>query len=137
MPRSLPGPRTLRLSRKIAPSVGSIRPATSRSKLVLPQPDGPTITENSLSSTSSEMFSSAVTGAPPLGIKRSATFSMCSFGVCRKLQHPVAQPGRLLHETQCSIEVEVHIDRVQMRIWRRLRKQLERQPVAGIVGIQQ
>ena len=63
MPRSLPGPLMAVLSSVIAPSVGSIRPATRRSRLDLPQPEGPTMTENSLSSTLSEMFSSAVTGS--------------------------------------------------------------------------
>ncbi len=64
MPRSFPGPLTCALSSRIVPWVGPIKPATSRNRLVLPQPDGPTITENSLSSTSSEMFSRAVTGIP-------------------------------------------------------------------------
>ncbi len=73
MPRSRPGPVTRASSSQMAPSVGSSSPATSRSRLVLPQPDGPTMTENSWSPTSSEMFSSAVTGAPVLGTKRSAT----------------------------------------------------------------
>src|SRR5256886_12392198 len=55
----------------MAPDVGWIKPATSRSRLDLPQPDGPTITVNSFSSTSREMRSSAVTGCLIRGVKRS------------------------------------------------------------------
>ena len=88
MPRSLPGPLMRAPSSEIAPSVGSIRPATRRSRLVLPQPEGPTMTENSLSSTSSEMFSSAVTGTPRRDVNRSATLSMRSFGDAANVTRP-------------------------------------------------
>src|SRR2546427_617530 len=62
----------------MAPAVGWIKPATSRNRLDLPQPDGPTMTENSFSSTSREMRSSAVTGCPIRGVKRRMTLSMRS-----------------------------------------------------------
>ena len=88
MPRSRPGPLMRVSSSEIAPSVGSIRPATRRSRLVLPQPEGPTMTENSLSSTSSEMFSSAVTGTPRRDVNRSATLSMRSFGDAATVTRP-------------------------------------------------
>src|SRR5690242_19149706 len=78
MPRSLPGLVTSRPATRIAPVVGSINPATRRSRLDLPQPEGPTITENSLSATSSEMWSSACTGLPLRGVKRSETSSISS-----------------------------------------------------------
>src|SRR3989442_12081859 len=62
----------------MAPAVGWIKPATSRNRLDLPQPDGPTMTENSCSSTWREMRSSAVTGCPIRGVKRRMTLSMRS-----------------------------------------------------------
>src|SRR5213596_1124362 len=82
----------------MAPAVGWIKPATSRSRLDLPQPDGPTMTENSFSSTSREMRSSAVTGRPIRGVKRRTTLSMRSLpmfggprasGVARPRQQPI------------------------------------------------
>src|SRR3989454_739541 len=60
-----------------------------------PQPDGPTMTENSFSSTSREMRSSAVTGCPIRGVKRRMTLSMRSlpmFGGPRA--SGVAGPGQ-------------------------------------------
>src|SRR5437667_4149324 len=95
MPRSRPGPVTSVPSSVIEPSVGSIRPATSRNRLVLPQPEGPTITANSWSATSSEMRSSAVTSFPRLGPNRNTTSSMHSramgSGILRPRQQPRAQ----------------------------------------------
>src|SRR2546426_520397 len=79
----------------MAPAVGWIKPATSRNRLDLPQPDGPTMTENSFSSTSREMRSSAVTGCPIRGVKRRRTLSMRSlpmFGGPRA--SGVAGPGQ-------------------------------------------
>src|SRR5436309_2843987 len=79
----------------MAPAVGWIKPATSRNRLDLPQPDGPTMTENSFSSTSREMRSSAVTGCPIRGVKRRMTLSMRSlpmFGGPRA--SGVAGPGQ-------------------------------------------
>src|SRR5437868_3938793 len=65
----------------MAPELGWMRPAISLSRLDLPQPDGPTITENSLFATSSEMLSSAVTGLPVCGVKRRVTASMRSLAL--------------------------------------------------------
>src|SRR5437660_4172671 len=65
----------------MAPEVGWMSPAVSRKRLDLPQPDGPTMTENALFSTSSEMLSSAVTEPPVRGMKRSVTASMRSFAL--------------------------------------------------------
>ena len=68
------------LSSRMVPSVGPISPATSRSRLVLPQPDGPTMTENSLSSTSSDMCLERGHRLPLRDVNRNATLSMRSFG---------------------------------------------------------
>src|SRR5690348_15000328 len=78
MPRSLPGAVIGLPESRTSPSVGATNPATTRSRLDLPHPDGPTITENSLSSTSSAIRSSAVTGFPLRGVKRSVTPSILS-----------------------------------------------------------
>src|ERR1700749_1231715 len=78
MQRSLPGLVTGRPATRIAPVVGSISPATRRRRLDLPQPEGPTITENSLSATPSEMWSRACTGLPLRGVNRSETSSISS-----------------------------------------------------------
>src|SRR5690242_15678039 len=100
MPRSLPGRITRLPSRKIAPDVGVLRPATRRKRLDLPQPEGPTMTANSCSLTSSEMPSSAVTGGAFFCSKRSTTLSIRSFvmsdaaqrsGVLRPGHEPIAQ----------------------------------------------
>src|SRR5512132_4183750 len=65
----------------MAPDVGWMSPAISRSRLDLPQPEGPTMTENSLLPTSSDMLSRAVTALPVRGRKRSVTASMRSLGL--------------------------------------------------------
>src|SRR5215471_16988123 len=96
MPRSRPGPVTSAPSSVIMPLVGSISPATRRNRLVLPQPDGPTITANSFSATSSVMLSSAVTVWARLSPKRNVTFSIRSFamrtsGIGGPRQQPRAQ----------------------------------------------
>src|SRR5215469_463860 len=84
----------------MAPEVGVLRPATRRSRLDLPQPEGPTMTANSCSLTSSEMPSSAMTAGALFCSKRSTTFSMRSFvivratrrsGILRPGQEPIAQ----------------------------------------------
>ena len=64
MPRSAEGPAIGRPSRVITPSVASARPAIRRSRVDLPQPEGPTITDSSRSGIASEMSSSAVTVGP-------------------------------------------------------------------------
>ena len=47
------------------PAVGASSPATSRSSVDLPHPDGPTRQTNSLRCAVSEMSSSATTSSPP------------------------------------------------------------------------
>src|SRR6266852_5206987 len=49
----------------------------------------------------------------------------------------VGQSCRLAHEIQRSIPVEIAVDRGQMRERRRLREQLKREPVAGIIRVQE
>src|SRR6266478_5519998 len=49
----------------------------------------------------------------------------------------VGQASGLAHEIQRSIPVEIPVHRGQMRERRRLRKQLERQAMAGIVRVQE
>ena len=57
------------------PPVGGTRPATSRSSVDLPQPDGPTRQTNSLRRTSSETSDMATTCSPPRVTKVLATWS--------------------------------------------------------------
>ena len=65
MPRSGPGPVTARPSSSTWPSLGLSRPATIRSSVDLPQPEGPTMVMKSLAATSRSTGSSARTGSPP------------------------------------------------------------------------
>ncbi len=65
MPRSAPGAATGVPSSSTRPVVGVSRPATMRSSVDLPQPDGPRIVMKSLSATSSVVGCSATVGAPP------------------------------------------------------------------------
>ena len=65
MPRSGPGPATGVPLRMIWPAVGASSPATSRSKVDLPQPEGPTMVTKSLSATARSVGSSARVGGPP------------------------------------------------------------------------
>ena len=77
MPRSADGPVIARSPCVIAPEVG--RPAPRRrSSVDLPQPDGPTMHENSRSGIASAMSSSAVTGRPLRPAKRTVTSSIRS-----------------------------------------------------------
>src|SRR5215470_14956302 len=62
MPRSAPGPRTGVPSDSTRPVVGWSRPATMRSRVDLPQPEGPSSTRKSWSSIVSEVGSSARVG---------------------------------------------------------------------------
>ena len=78
MPRSAEGPAIGRPSSVIRPAVTSAKPATRRSKVDLPQPDGPTITDSSRSGIASEMSSSAVTVRPLRPAKRTVTPSIRS-----------------------------------------------------------
>src|SRR6476646_380841 len=64
MPRSAPGPMTSWPSRRTSPVVGASSPATMRSSVLLPQPDGPRIVMKSLSAIDKVVGSSASTGAP-------------------------------------------------------------------------
>src|SRR5438093_12268149 len=65
MPRSAPGPVTGAPSSSTRPVVGTSSPATMRSSVDLPQPDGPSTPMKSLSATASEVGSSARVGGPP------------------------------------------------------------------------
>ena len=81
IPRSAPGPVTLRFETKISPAVGRSRPATMRRKVDLPQPDGPISETNSCAATLSDTPFSASTSCPscrskyvfdtPLAVRRS------------------------------------------------------------------
>src|SRR5262245_45950225 len=65
MPRSGPGPPTGTPSSSTRPLVGVSSPATMRSSVDLPQPDGPRIARKSLSATSKASGSMARVGARP------------------------------------------------------------------------
>src|SRR5690349_18546194 len=65
IPRSAPGARTTCPSRRTSPLVGVSSPATMRSSVLLPHPDGPRIVMKSLCATSSDVGSSACVGGPP------------------------------------------------------------------------
>ena len=65
MPRSEPGPATGSPSSATRPAVGTSSPATMRSSVDLPQPEGPRMVMKSLSSTAIEVGSSARVGSPP------------------------------------------------------------------------
>src|SRR5580765_609094 len=79
MPRSAPGAFTGIPSRSTRPAVGVSSPATMRSSVDLPHPDGPRIVMKSLSATASDTGCSATVAAPPRtpGNVR-ATFSIAS-----------------------------------------------------------
>src|SRR3954452_833768 len=75
MPVSSRGSVTLAPPIETVPSVGATRPATRRSNVDLPHPDGPTRQTNSLRRTSSEMSAMATTCSPPRVTKVFATWS--------------------------------------------------------------
>ena len=58
------GPQSSLPSRKIRPAVMLWKPAMALSKVVLPQPEGPTIMQISPALMSSEQWSTAITAAP-------------------------------------------------------------------------
>ena len=64
MPRSPPGPVISWPSRIREPSVGSSSPATMRSTVDLPQPDGPSRAQSSFSATSKETSTTASMTSP-------------------------------------------------------------------------
>src|SRR5262245_48493624 len=111
MPRSEPGPVTTEPSSKTRPSLALSRPAMIRSKVDLPQPEGPKIVMKSLSATSMVMGSRASVGAAPLraGGKARETASMqtllmghrCSAGLVQSCQSPREQ------QAICSLEQEI------------------------------
>jgi hypothetical protein len=79
MPRSGPGPITGLPFRMMRPVVGRSSPATSRSSVDLPQPDGPRMVTKSLSGTSRLVGSSARVAAPRrTPAKMRDTFSITS-----------------------------------------------------------
>src|SRR5579875_3094605 len=57
MARSRDGPVIGLPPARTCPALGGVRPASSRSRVVLPQPDGPTIVSNSPSATERSMRS--------------------------------------------------------------------------------
>src|SRR5260370_2376949 len=57
--------------------------------------------------------------------------------LCAGLNNTVRQVRGLLHIAQRAVEIEVAEHRAQMRERRRLSKQLEREPMPGVVRIQQ
>src|SRR5580698_9616534 len=63
MARSVPGPESFLPCIRISPESGLIRPSRILRKVLLPQPDGPTIDTNSPSATSISKLPSAGTGA--------------------------------------------------------------------------
>src|SRR2546428_1062883 len=65
MPRSAPGPVTGAPSTSTRPAVGASSPATIRSSVDLPQPDGPSRQMKSLSATASDVGSNARVGGAP------------------------------------------------------------------------
>src|SRR3954468_2451994 len=75
MPVSSRGSVTLAPPIETLPSVGATRPATRRSNVDLPHPDGPTRQTNSLRRTSSETSAMARTCSPPRVTKVLATWS--------------------------------------------------------------
>ena len=77
---------------EIVPSVGSSRPAIRRKVVVLPQPEGPTSTSSSWSSTTRQALSTARTLSPPGPWK---TLVRCSRTTCamRKLSEVEAEPS--------------------------------------------
>src|SRR5437763_16208633 len=65
MPRSAPGAVTAAPSSVTRPVVGRSRPATMRSSVDLPQPEGPSRQMKSLSATASDVGSRARVGGAP------------------------------------------------------------------------
>ena len=79
MPRSGPGRATGLPSSSTFPLVGVSSPATRRSRVDLPQPDGPRMVTKSLSPTAMVVGSSARVGCPPRTPgKTRETFSIAS-----------------------------------------------------------
>ncbi len=69
MPRSAPGPVTGSPSSSTRPEVGESRPATMRSNVDLPQPEGPRMVTKSFSRTSKSTGSKAWVW-PPRGLTK-------------------------------------------------------------------
>src|SRR3954466_4151163 len=65
MPRSAPGPSMRRPSSSTSPLLGWSSPATMRSSVLLPQPEGPRMVTKSFSATSSVVACNANVGEPP------------------------------------------------------------------------
>src|SRR5215471_6122469 len=85
----------------MSPEVTSSRPAIMRSVVLLPQPDGPTSTTNSLSGMSRLMLRTASTSSKRLTTLRNAT-SAIAFGPLSALGGAGGEPG----------DVVVHQERV-------------------------
>ena len=78
---------TTRSPIRIEPDVSASSPASSRSAVVLPEPDGPTSTMNSPSSISSERSATAVVSP-----KRFVTCSKVTGATTQPLTAPVSMP---------------------------------------------
>src|ERR1700724_29169 len=81
-----------------------------------------------------DIDSAAVVAAAMAGLR--SRFGGAGSGF-RYSRGPFGKAGRLSHEIQRAVPVEIAVDGREVRIWRRLREQLEGQPVARIVRIQQ
>src|ERR1700756_2589755 len=98
MPRSAPGALTGAPSSNTRPEVGASSPATTRSSVDLPQPDGPRIEMKSLSATVSVVGSSATVGGwprPPGKMRLTASIASLLTGVPPRLRlSPLRCPQR-------------------------------------------
>src|SRR5262245_9125321 len=89
MPRSGPGPRTARPDTRISPASARTKPPMMWSKVLLPQPLGPTMVTNSPSCTTSRSTSSTATRCPffsyplprPITSRTGAFISAHSYGI--------------------------------------------------------
>src|SRR5580700_6461483 len=78
---------------------------------------------------------SAVVAAAMAGLR--SRFGGAGSGFRFDSHDPFGKAGRLSHEIQRAVPVEITVDGREVRIRRRLREQLEGQPVARIVRIEQ
>src|SRR4030095_2388682 len=111
---------TTRSPMEISPAVISSRPATMRRVVVLPQPDGPTKTMNSLSRI--VRFTSLTACTSSYFLLRSLR-TTCAIGLSPSNRFPgVGCPGRLaspLHGAREAGDVVLHEERIDDRDWDR------------------
>src|SRR5262245_51176505 len=103
MPRDLSGPSISWPLRNIAPLVGSSSPATSRSTVDLPQPEGPSSAQISPSFTSKDTSRTASIEVPSPRSKRLPTPRTDNFGIrdasefsCSNLVLPSSEEAQIL-----------------------------------------